>query len=160
MYKYLSGFVALGAVTMVFAAPSLAKNSERSEVGHLSCDISAGIGRIIGSKDLVNCTFTPSRPGRREDYTASIERFDLNLAVTKGNKMVWTVYAPIERPFGALAGAYRGANAEAKATVGGGPAATVLVGGSDRSVILQPAPVQQQTNLAAGVARLELRRGW
>ncbi len=160
MYKHLSALVALGVVTMAFALPSIAQNSERSKVGQLRCDISAGIGRIIASKEPVNCMFIPSRPGRRENYTAVISKVDRNLGATEGNELVWTVYAPIERPFGALAGNYRGANAEVTGTVGGGPSADVMVGGSKRSVILQPASAQPQTNLAISVAGLELRQGW
>ena len=52
---------------------------------------------------------------------------------------------------------YVGASGEA--TVGAGLGANVLVGGSDRTVALQPVSVQGQAglNVAAGVAELELR---
>ena len=71
--------------------------------------------------------------------------------------MVWAVYAPTTRRFGALAGRYSGASAEA--TVGAGLGANVLIGGSNRTVTLQPVSVQGQAglNLALGVAELELR---
>ena len=71
--------------------------------------------------------------------------------------MVWTVFAPSNKKFGALAGQYGGASAEA--TVGAGLGANVLVGGSNRTVTLQPLSVQGQTglNLAVGVSGLELR---
>ena len=48
--------------------------------------------------------------------------------------------------------------ASAEATVGAGLGANVLVGGSDRTVALQPVSVQGQTglNLAVGVTGLEL----
>ena len=47
----------------------------------------------------------------------------------------------------------------AEATVGAGLGANVLVGGSDRTVALQPLSVQGQAglNVAAGVAELTLR---
>jgi hypothetical protein len=66
------------------------------------------------------------------------------------------VFAPSNRKFGALAGHYAGATAEA--TVGVGAGANVLVGGSNRTVTLQPVSVQGQTglNLAVGVAGLDL----
>jgi hypothetical protein len=56
-----------------------------------------------------------------------------------------------------LSGTYAGASAEA--TVGAGLGANVLVGGSNRSVALQPVSVQGQAglNVAAGVTQLELR---
>ena len=73
--------------------------------------------------------------------------------------MVWAVYAPSSRGFGVLAGTYTGATAEATVVVGLG--ANALIGGSNRTVALQPLSVTGQTglNLAAGVASLELRSG-
>ena len=71
--------------------------------------------------------------------------------------MVWAVYAPTSRPAGALAGTYGGASAEA--TVGAGLGANVLVGGSNRTIQLQPLSVQGQTglNIAPGVSGIDLR---
>jgi len=71
--------------------------------------------------------------------------------------MVWSVYAPTSRAAGFLAGTYAGASAEA--TIGAGVGANILVGGSNRTVELQPLSVQGQTgiNVAAGVAEIELR---
>ncbi len=73
--------------------------------------------------------------------------------------MVWAVYAPTNRKFGALAGHYGGASAEA--TVGAGVGANVLVGGSNRTVTLQPVSVQGQAglNLAVGVAGIRSAPG-
>ena len=101
--------------------------------------------------------FTPSQPGPREVYVGSITKFGLDLGATAGGEMVWAVYAPSSRKFGALAGNYGGATAEA--TVGAGLGANVLVGGSDRTVALQPVSVQGQAglNVAASVAELRLR---
>jgi hypothetical protein len=126
-------------------------------VGTLSCDISGGIGLIITSKKDLTCMFTPSQPGPREVYVGSITKFGLDLGATAGGEMVWAVFAPTNRKFGALAGDYGGATAEA--TVGVGLGANVLVGGSDRTVALQPVSVQGQAglNVAAGVTDLRLR---
>jgi hypothetical protein len=126
-------------------------------VGTLSCDISGGIGLIITSKKDLTCMFTPSQPAPKEVYVGSITKFGLDLGATAGGEMVWAVYAPSTRKFGALAGNYGGATAEA--TVGAGLGANVLVGGSDRTVALQPVSVQGQAglNVAAGVADLQLR---
>ena len=101
--------------------------------------------------------FTPSQPGPREVYTGSISKFGLDIGATAGGEMIWAVYAPSTRKFGALAGHYAGASGEA--TVGAGVGANVLVGGSDRTVSLQPVSVQGQAglNLAVGVAELNLR---
>jgi hypothetical protein len=134
----------------------MAQGANRTKVGTLTCDISAGIGLIITSKKDVTCMFTPSQPGPREVYTGSITKFGLDLGATAGGEMVWAVFAPTDRRFGALAGNYGGASAEA--TVGAGVGANVLVGGSNRTVSLQPLSVQGQAglNLAVGVAGLDL----
>jgi hypothetical protein len=135
----------------------MAQGRERTKVGSLTCDISAGIGLIITSKKELTCMFTPSQPGPREVYTGSITKFGLDLGATAGGEMIWAVYAPTNRRLGALAGHYGGASAEA--TVGAGVGANVLVGGSNRTVSLQPVSVQGQAglNVAAGVAEIDLR---
>jgi hypothetical protein len=71
--------------------------------------------------------------------------------------MTWVVYAPTSRPAGALAGSYGGASAEASVVAGVG--ANVLIGGSNRTIELQPVSLQGQSglNFAAGVAEIELR---
>jgi hypothetical protein len=142
---------------LTLPASSLAQAPQRTKVGSLTCDISAGIGLIITSKKEVTCMFTPSHPGPREVYTGSISKFGLDIGATAGGEMVWAVYAPSDRRFGALAGHYGGASAEA--TVGAGLGANVLVGGSNRTVALQPVSVQGQAglNVAVGVAGLDLR---
>jgi len=78
--------------------------------------------------------------------------------VTGKGVMAWAVFAPGKLKAGALAGHYVGASAEASVAVGLG--ANVLVGGSDKSIALQPLSVQAQTglNLAAGVASLRLKK--
>jgi hypothetical protein len=152
------GAIAVLAVAAAVALPIPASaQANRTKVGTLSCDISGGIGLIITSKKDLTCMFTPSQPGPREVYVGSITKFGLDLGATAGGEMVWAVYAPTNRKFGALAGDYGGATAEA--TVGVGLGANVLVGGSDRTVALQPVSVQGQAglNVAAGVADLRLR---
>jgi len=155
MHRPLSVLAALAVVAAVAApAPTMAQ-AERVKSGTLTCDISGGIGLIITSHKDVTCT--PSQPGPREVYVGGINKFGLDLGATAGGEMVWAVYAPTTRRFGALAGQYSGASAEA--TVGAGLGANVLVGGSDRTIALQPVSVQGQAglNVAAGVAELTLR---
>ena len=157
MHKPLSA-IAVVAMAAALALPIPASaQANRTKVGTLSCDISGGIGLIITSKKELTCMFTPSQPGPKEVYVGSITKFGLDLGATAGGEMVWAVYAPSTRKFGALAGNYGGATAEA--TVGAGLGANVLVGGSDRTVALQPVSVQGQAglNVAAGVADLRLR---
>lgn len=158
MLRPVSALAALAVATAVaLPVPTLAQAPDRTKAGTLTCDISGGIGLIITSKKDVTCMFTPSAAGPREVYVGSISKFGLDVGATAGGEMVWQVFAPSTRKFGALAGQYAGASGEA--TVGAGVGANVLVGGSDRTVTLQPVSVQGQTglNLAVGVSGLELR---
>jgi hypothetical protein len=157
MRKSLSA-LAGAAILAAFALPTPGMAApEHAKVGTLTCDISAGIGLIITSKKDVTCMFTPTAPGPKEVYVGSISKFGLDIGATTGGQMVWAVDAPTTRRFGALAGTYTGATGEA--TVGAGVGANVLVGGSNRTVSLQPLSVQGQAglNVAAGVAELRLR---
>ncbi len=149
--------VAFAAVLSLTAtAPVRAQGPDTVQAGVLECDISAGIGLIIASKKDVTCLFKPVNNAPQEVYTGTITKIGIDLGATGGGQMIWSVYAPTSRPFGALAGIYAGATAEA--TVGAGLGANVLVGGSNRTVALQPLSVQGQLglNIAAGVAELKL----
>lgn len=150
----------LAVVALALAATATgasAQGATRTKVGTLDCDISGGIGLIIGSQKGVRCTFTPAGRGPREAYTGTISKFGLDIGATTGGRMVWAVFAPTAYRHAALAGAYAGASGEA--TVGAGLGANVLVGGNDRTIALQPLSVQGQAglNLAVGVSALELR---
>ena len=156
MHKHLCALAAL-AISASFAVPAAAQQ-DRTKVGTLTCDVSAGIGVIIGSKKDVACIFTPAQETQpREVYSGAITKLGIDIGATTRGEIVWSVFAPSNRQFGALAGEYVGATAEA--TVGVGLGANVLLGGSNRTVALQPVSVsgQQGLNLAAGVAGLELR---
>ena len=148
-------------LAVIAAAPALlagtAAAQDRVQAGQLTCDISGGIGLIFGSQRTLNCTFAPSVPGPAEFYAGTLTKLGVDIGVTAGGAMVWVVYAPTSRPAGALSGSYGGATAEA--TVVAGVGANVLIGGSNRTVELQPVSLQGQAglNVAAGVAGLDLR---
>ena len=159
LHKALSALAGLAmAAAVTLPAPSLAQSAERVKVGALTCDISAGMGVIIASKKNMTCLFTPSQAdAAKEVYTGSITKFGIDIGATAGGRMIWAVYAPSNAKYGALAGTYTGASAEA--TVGAGLGANVLIGGSNRTISLQPVSVQGQTglNVAVGVSELQLR---
>lgn len=152
-----SAFALVGATAVALAAalPTTEAQS-RTRIGVLDCDVSAGIGLIVGSRKTMNCTFSPAGGGPREVYTGSIGRFGLDVGATAGGRMVWGVYAATAGGPAALAGTYAGASGEATLVAGLG--ANVLVGGSNRTIALQPVSVQGQAglNLAVGVAALTL----
>jgi hypothetical protein len=155
---FMQQFARLAAIAALPAmVAGAATAQERSQVGQLNCDISGGVGLVFGSQRTLNCTFTPSVPGPVEFYAGTLTKLGLDIGVTAGGALVWLVYAPTTRPAGALAGSYGGATAEA--TVVAGVGANVLVGGSNRTVELQPVSLQGQSglNVAAGVAGIDLR---
>jgi len=127
------------------------------KVGTLNCDVSGGIGLILGSSKSMKCTFNRAN-GKAEYYSGTISKFGVDIGITGKQYMSWVVFAAGSLKPGALAGTYGGATAEATAIVGVG--ANVLVGGSGRSIALQPLSVSGQTglNVAAGVASLSLQR--
>lgn len=147
-------FAAVLAAVALGASPAGAQ-SARIQVGTLNCSVSAGIGLVLGSQRNVSCLFhTDNMPD--EAYVGKITRIGIDIGVTNGAKIVWAVFATTNRYAGMLAGDYLGATAEATVAVGLG--ANVLVGGSNRSIALQPLSVQGQTgfNIAAGIGNFSL----
>jgi uncharacterized protein DUF992 len=154
-------FLRLGAIALglAIAIGGAAAQEGRAKVGTLSCDVEGGIGMIIGSQKSMICRFDPAAPGwPSELYNGSISKLGIDIGATSGSQMVWAVFSGGSPARGALAGEYGGATAEATVAVGLG--ANVLVGGSDRTIALQPLSVTGQAglNVAAGVALLRLNR--
>ncbi len=82
----------------------------------------------------------------------------LDIGFKTGGELAWVVIAPTAGPpRGGLTGEYLGASGSVPA--GGGAGVNVLIGGSQRSFVLQPLSVQGQTglDLTFGVSGLELR---
>jgi hypothetical protein len=147
----LVGAAAFATVT----APLVQAQPSRVQVGQLTCSLSAGVGLIVGSQRNVSCNFQPDN-GPPELYVGTMTKIGLDIGVTSGSAIVWTVFTGTNRYAGMLTGTYTGAQAEA--TVGAGVGANALIGGSNRSVALQPLSVQGQVglNVAAGIGSLEL----
>jgi hypothetical protein len=152
---FLKGFSSalLGAVLLAATVPAQAQ--DRVQVGQLACSISAGIGLIVASQRNVSCTFKPDN-GPPEAYTGTMTVIGVDVGFTTGSAMVWGVLSGTNRYVGMLSGTYVGATAQATAVAGVG--ANALIGGSNRSVALQPLSVQGQVglNAAGGIGALEL----
>jgi len=155
------GALAFGLVSAI--ATASAQQGQLLQVGTLFCDVSGGVGMIIASQKSVQCTFAPAQlappnpPPPAELYLGSIKKVGIDIGATSAGQMIWAVYAPTTTVApGALSGTYAGATAEATVAVGLG--ANVLVGGSSRTIALQPLSITGQTgfNIAAGIASLEL----
>lgn len=149
----------LAAFLALSAAPADA--ADNVKVGLLDCVVAGGTGFIIGSNKRLSCTFHPSNGGRGERYYGSVRKIGLDIGRTKKSFIKWAVLAPTKSRYkrGALAGEYVGVSGEA--TVGVGVGANALVGGSEKSFVLQPLSVQAQEglNLAVGLTSLKLSRG-
>src|ERR1700731_720272 len=135
--------------------PALAQGNV--QVGTLTCSVAGGWGVVFGSSKAVRCTFARAG-GRPEHYAGSINKFGVDIGYTQGGVLVWGVFAPSGglAP-GALSGSYVGASGSA--TVGVGAGANVLVGGSNRTISLQPVSIEGNTglNVAAGIGAMSLR---
>jgi hypothetical protein len=154
-YMLRSAFV-VAAIVAALVPGSGAAEPRQVQVGQLTCSVSASVGLIVGSQKNVNCIFR-GQPGEPEEaYMGTMSRLGLDVGFTTGGVIVWTVFADTDRHAGMLAGTYGGATAEA--TLAAGLGANVLVGGSHRSVALQPLSLQGQTglNVGAGIGELEL----
>lgn len=145
------------AVIMLTVASAEPAAAQQVRAGLLTCDVSAGLGLIIGSQKQLACVFTPDQAGiPGEEYGGSITKYGLDLGITGGGVMVWAVFTGTVAGPGFLAGDYVGASGEA--SLGAGLGANVLVGGSNRTVALQPLSASGQigVNLALGVTSLQL----
>jgi Protein of unknown function (DUF992) len=151
---FAAAAAALGALAMV--AGSVDAQPRQIQVGQLTCTLSAGVGLVVGSQRNVNCLFKGAPGEPDEAYTGMMTRLGLDVGFTTGGVIVWTVFADTNRYAGMLTGTYAGATAEASVAAGLG--ANVLIGGSHRTVALQPVSLQGQVglNVAAGIGALEL----
>jgi len=151
-------FSAVVALVMVAPTSAQTRDESRVELGSLTCRIDGGASFVFGSTRSLSCKFESVSSREPEYYEGEIERFGLDLGVTGETVMGWAVFAPTRGlPDHALAGTYTGVAADASFGLGGG--AKVLVGGSNKTIQLQPASLQGQTgvNLALTVAELRLR---
>jgi hypothetical protein len=154
----LAGALALVAATGMYATSSLA--SPKIALGTLSCKSRGNVGLILGSKEELRCIFTTAVSARRHPYMATITKVGVDIGYKSGSTLLWTVFGPtLDMPEGALEGTYGGVTVGA--AVGIGANANALVGGSAKSILLQPLSVEGQTglNLSAGVAGLTLEHG-
>lgn len=141
---------------LIAATAAQAQSSTRVEVGVLNCNVAGGSGFVFGSSKSLSCTLQRSGPNER--YRGTITKYGIDVGTTKQSVLAWAVFAPTKNvPRGALRGSYNGVSGEA--TIGVGLGANVLIGGSDRTIVLQPLSVQarQGLNIAAGVASRQLR---
>jgi hypothetical protein len=128
----------------------------RTEVGMLTCEVGEGVALIFSSPRDLHCVFHKTN-GQNEAYRGKLREFGLDVGVSGRGVIAWTVLAETsDVPPGELAGSYGGVEAGAAVAVGG--RGQVLVGGSARTISLQPLSVEGEAglNIAVGVASMEL----
>ncbi|MGB7694890.1 MAG: DUF992 domain-containing protein, partial [Pseudolabrys sp.] len=129
-----------------------------TQVGMLTCKLNPSIGFIIAGHQSMECRYVPGAGGAPQAYDGALNMVGINIGITAGGILNWAVLAPTDGiPAGALAGEYVGASGDVGFIVGVG--ANVLIGGSSRTVALQPVSVEGSVgaNVALGVSALKLR---
>ena len=146
--------LALGA--LVLQAPAQAADAT-VKTGWLTCHVSSGWGFVFGSSRHLNCTYSSVDGKKIGHYKGTISKFGIDVGYVQGGVLAWAVLAPsMDLAPGALAGDFGGLTAGATAGVGG--SANLLVGGSNKTISLQPLSLEgnQGFNLAAGIAAISL----
>ena len=136
---------------------ALPARAETFRVGRLLCFSEPRVGLVLGSAQSLRCVFYARGSARQYIYEGRIRRIGLDLGVTSAGTLSWGVLA---RNSGigpaTLRGNYVGASGNI--ALGPGLGANVLIGGSRRSIMLQPLSIERSIglNLAAGVTNLTL----
>ena len=137
-----------------FAAPACAQTFR---VGRLLCASTPRVGRVLGSAQSLRCVFHARNSPRQYVYEGRIRRVGLDIGATSGGVLSWAVFARNSRigP-STLRGSYVGASGNV--AFGPGLGSNALVGGSRRTITLQPLSIERSIglNIAAGVTRLTL----
>ena len=148
------------ASAATFSFPAGAQNW--TQVGTLSCKVDPNIGFIIVGHQPMQCVYNQA-PGTvpqvpPQSYDGAINTIGLSIGISAGSVLGWAVFAPTTGvPAGALAGEYVGVSADVGLGLGAG--ANVLMGGSNRTIALQPLSLQGSAavNVVAGLSSLKLR---
>lgn len=155
MRRFACSLIAAALAAAAFAAPAAA-DTGGVKAGVLSCTVDSGWGFIFGSSRTLNCVYS-AKAGMAENYVGRISKFGVDIGYLQSAVIVWAVVAPTtDLASGALSGDYGGATAGV--TVGVGAGANVLIGGSTRSIALQPVSIEGNAglNVAAGIAAINL----
>jgi hypothetical protein len=151
-------FLATIGASILISAITLPAHAETFRVGRLLCATAPRVGLVLGSAQTLRCVFhARGQPPRQYVYEGRIRRVGLDIGVTSAGVLSWAVLARNSRVGpGSLRGNYVGASGNV--AFGPGLGANVLIGGSRRSIMLQPLSVERSIglNLAAGITNLTL----
>ena len=151
--------LAMLVLSIFVASPAFAQSGKPwTQVGMLTCKLNPSIGFIIAGHQSMECRYVPGAGGASQVYDGALNTVGLSIGVSAGGVLHWAVLAPTDGiAAGALAGDYVGASADAAFIAGVG--ANVLIGGSNRTVALQPVSVEGSVgaSVTAGLSALKLR---
>ena len=82
------------ALTLSALATSPAPAQNATQVGRLSCDVSAGVGMILMQKQTMRCMFIPAAGGPPEPYLGRIDEYGVALGAVGQGHLIWGVFAP------------------------------------------------------------------
>jgi hypothetical protein len=151
-YSLLRSVVAVAAL----GAASVA-SAQSAKVGTLVCHISGGVGMILMENQALDCVFT-DRNGVSSHYIGRLTNVGVNIGISGPGQLIWGVLAASDNVGpGALTGDYAGA--QGSIAVGAGVGGAVLIGGSGKTISLQPISVSAGTglNLSAGIGNISLQ---
>ncbi len=139
--KILSGMILALMAVLLVTVPAYAGNSTAgTKIGVLTCDAvpESGLNLLIHSTVDVECKFESTDGSGVEHYVGETGvGFGIDLKFDRTKQLVFAVFAAdVVKGNHKLAGKYGGAGASASLGVGVG--AQVLVGGSNKSISLQP----------------------
>ena len=146
----------LGALAMAWVSPAIAQSPQGTAAGTLTCKLAPSIGLLIGSQQRMACRFDPSGGYPPEAYLGVMNSLGLDIGITAGGVMAWGVITPNAGPMAESRRQVCGRERLRRPGVGVG--ANLLVGGSNRSISLQPLSVEGTVgiNMSLGVSALTL----
>lgn len=159
MKTRLASLLAAGFLAASPLAAPAANAQAGVELGLLTCQSEGSIGFVLGSSENFACHFAPAnRAAADEVYVGTFDTVGVDIGVTGPKTLRWLVLSAASDAAGpgVLTGRYTGATANASVGIGAG--VNVMVGGFQRSVVLQPVSVQAQEglNAAAGITSFRL----
>ena len=157
MFKHRIALV-LGALAMAWVSPAIAQAPQGTAAGTLTCQLAPSIGLLHGSQQRMACRFVPNGAYPPEAYLGVMRLDRSGYGIAEASVPAQASSAPLmlAEMRGKLAGKYVGASGSIGLGVGVG--ANVLVGGSNRSISLQPLSVEGTVgiNLSLGISGLTL----
>jgi hypothetical protein len=158
MLKNYSLGAALTLIAML-SLPAVAQTPPSwTQTGMLTCRLNPSIGFVIAGHQSMECRFVQNAPFPPEAYQGALNTVGIDIGISAGGALAWAVFAPtVGIPAGSLSGEYIGASGDIALGVGVG--ANVLVGGSGRSIALQPVSVEGSVavDVVVGASGLQLR---